>query len=146
MANQRDPNDSYQRNRTDDGFRNAASLDSELQPDPELAEGPASGGRIALFAVAVAVVLGAVFYGLNNTSNNPTGSNTAQTTPPNQSTAQTSPPVPPGVRDVTPHNNMAPGVTTGAAPAQPQQPPASAPTGADLNRAGNPPVDAPAAK
>ncbi len=41
--------------------------------DPELAEGPAIGGRIALFAVAVALVLGAVFYGLNNSSIIPAG-------------------------------------------------------------------------
>ena len=47
------------------------SLDNELQPDPELAEGPASGGKIAMFAVAIAVVLGAVFYGLNNSSGQP---------------------------------------------------------------------------
>jgi hypothetical protein len=142
MANQRSPNDPYEANRTDDEFRHAASLDSELQPDPEIAEGPASGGRIALFAIAIAVVLGAVFYGLNNTSINSSGPSTAQTTPANQSTAQTSPPpVPPGVRDVTPRNNITPGVTTGAAPAQPQQP-----AGADLNRPGNPPANAPAAK
>jgi hypothetical protein len=138
MANQSNPNDQYRPNRADDGVRNAASLDNELQPDLELAEGPASGGRIALFAVAIAVILGAVFYGLNNTSINSNATNTAQTTPANQNTAQTSPPVPPGVRDVTPHNNMQPGTTTGAAPERPQQPPAAAPTGADLNRSGNP--------
>jgi hypothetical protein len=123
MAYQTNPNDPYQPKPTDDEIRDAASRDRELQPDPELAEGPASGSRIALFAVAIAVVLGAVFYGLNSTSINSTGTNTAQTPPANQSTAQTSPPaVPPGVRDVTPRNNAAPGVTTGAAPAQPQQP------------------------
>jgi hypothetical protein len=123
MAYQTNRNDPYQPKPTDDEIRDAASLDRELQPDPELAEGPASGSRIALFAVAIAVVLGAVFYGLNNTSVNSTGTNTAQTPPANQSTAQTSAPtVPPGVRDVTPRNNAAPGVTTGAAPAQPQQP------------------------
>lgn len=133
MAYQRNPNDPYQPNQTDDEIRNTASLDSELQP--ELAEGPASGRRIALFAVAIAVILGAVFYGLNNTSINSTGTSTAQTTPANQSTAQTSPPaVPPGVRDVTPRNNMAPGVTTGAAPTQPQQP-AAAPAGASTTPA-----------
>jgi hypothetical protein len=141
MAYQRNPNDPYRPIRDGDEFRNAASLDRELQPDPELAEGPASGARIALLAAAIAVVLGAVFYGLNNTSINSTARNTAQTAQTNQNTAQTSPPS--GVRDVTPRNNMAPGVTTGAAPARPQQPP----TGADQNRSGNPPVDnAPAAK
>jgi hypothetical protein len=142
MANQTNPNDPYRQNHTDDEIRNAAALDNDLQPDYELAEGRASGGRIALFAVAIAIVLGAVFYGLNNTSINSTGSNTAQTTPANQNTAQTSaPPVPPGVRDVTPHNNTQPGVTTGASPAQPQQPAGAA------NRPANPPANnTPAAK
>ncbi len=59
------------------------SLDNEIQPDPELAEGPASGAKVAMFALAIAVVLGAVFYGLNNSSINQAG-----TTPPTQ-TAQT---------------------------------------------------------
>jgi hypothetical protein len=147
MAYQSNPNDPYRR--TDDEFRNPAAVDNELQPDPELAEGPTSGGRVALFAVAIAVVLGAVFYGLNNSSMNSTGTNSAQMTPANQNTAQTStPPVAPGVRDVTPRNNMQPGTTTGAAPARLQQPPASAPAGAELNRSGNPPTtdNAPAAK
>jgi hypothetical protein len=45
------------------------------------------------------------------------------------------------MRDVTPRANTAQGVTTGAAPANPQSPPTSAPTGQDLNRAGNPPAN-----
>ena len=76
-----------------------------MQPDPELAEGPASGAKIAMFAVAIAVVLGAVFYGLNNTSVNQAG-----TTPPSQ-TAQTqpaNPAAPPGMRDVTPQATTSP--------------------------------------
>ena len=65
----------------DDDVRDAAPLDNELQPDPELAEGPASGGRIALFAVGIAVILGAVFYGLNNSSiDQASTSSTAQNT------------------------------------------------------------------
>jgi len=69
MANERNPDDLYRpnrasSNRADDEYRRAARLDTELQPDPELAEGPASTGRIALFAIAVAVVLGVVFVGL----------------------------------------------------------------------------------
>ena len=39
-----------------------------------------------MFALAIAVVLGAVFYGLNNTSVNNAG-----TTPPSQTAQQTSP-------------------------------------------------------
>ncbi len=68
------PDDPYRANLTDDEIRRQArfnSLDNELQPDPELQEGPASGTKVAMFAVAVAVVLGALFYGLNNTSVQP---------------------------------------------------------------------------
>jgi hypothetical protein len=74
-----------------------------------------------MFALAIAVVLGAVFYGLNNTSVNQAG------TSPTTSTAQnTQPTAPPGMRDVTPRMNTEPGTTTGAAPARPA-PPAPAP-------------------
>ena len=66
-----DPDDPYRtKPRSDPTDDRAARLDNELQMDPELAEGPASGGRIAMFAVAIAVVLGAVFYGLNNRRSN----------------------------------------------------------------------------
>jgi hypothetical protein len=130
--------DPYRSNRADDEYRRAARLDNELQPDPELGEGPASSSKIAMFAIAVAVVLGVVFYGLNNTSINQAGtSSTAQNT-------QSSPPAaPPGMRDVTPRANTDQGTTTGAAPARPQQ--STAP--AQMNRSTNPPAsDAPASK
>jgi hypothetical protein len=84
-----------------------------------------------MFAVAIALVLGAVFYGMNNTSVNQAG-----TTPANQ-TAQTTPAnpaAPSGMRDVTPRANTEPGTTTGAAPARPT-PPASNPTGTEIDRA-----------
>ena len=117
------PNDPYRAPMTDEEIRRQArlnSLDNELQPDPELAEGPASGGKVAMFAIAIAVVLGALFYGLNNTSINQAGtepaSQTAQTTPAN-------PAAPPGMRDVTPKANTDAGMTTGAAPAKPATPP-----------------------
>jgi len=142
MAYERNPDDPYRTNRADDEFRRAQRLDSELQIDPELSEGPASTGKIAMFAVVVALVLGAVFYGLNNSTINRSGtSSTAQNTP-------SSPPAaPPGMRDVTPRaNNIDQGVTTGAAPARPQTPPASAPTGTDVNRSGNPPTGGAPAK
>jgi hypothetical protein len=122
MAYERNPNDPYQRDLADNEARRAARLDNELQPDVELAEGPASGGRIALFAVAIAIVLGAVFYGLNTSSTNVAEKSA---TPATQSTAQNNaskPPVAPGVRDVTPNSNTQPGTTTGAAPAKPAQP------------------------
>jgi hypothetical protein len=118
------PNDPYRAPMTDDEIRRQArlnSLDNELQADPELAEGPASGGKVAMFAIAIAIVLGAVFYGLNNTTINQAG-----TTPP-EKTAQTStnPAAPPGMRDVTPNRES--GMTTGASPARPAQPAAPAP-------------------
>ena len=126
MANQPNPNDPYRAGMTDDEIRHQArlnSLDNELQADPELAEGPASGAKVAMFALAIAVVLGAVFYGLNNTTvNNPTA--------------------PPGMRDVTPRGNNQPGTTTGAAPARPS--PASPST--DMNKTTPPADTAPASK
>ncbi|HXN70675.1 MAG TPA: hypothetical protein VN926_23830 [Bradyrhizobium sp.] len=128
MANERNPNDLYRPNPADDPYRTnrddelrrAARPDDEVLMDPELAEGPARGGRIAMFAIAIAVVLGAVFYGLNNSSVNHSGPSTAQ------NTTQSSPPAaPPGMRDVTPRANTDSGVTTGAAPARPAPPPAA---------------------
>ena len=140
MANERNPNDPYRSSLADEEINRQTRLDNELQADPELAEGPASSGRVAMFAIAIAVVLGAVFYGLNNSTINQAG------TSPATSTAQNSPP-PPAARDVTPRANTEPGTTTGAAPAAPQTPPASAPTGSEMNRSGNPPTDnAPASK
>src|SRR3954453_5345831 len=125
MAYQPNPNDPYRAGLSDEEIRHQArlnSLDNELQADPELAEGPASGAKVAMFAVAIALVMGALFYGLNNTTVNQAG-----TTPPNQ-TAQTqpaNPAAPPGMRDVTPRNNNQPGTTPGAAtnrPAAPAEP------------------------
>jgi hypothetical protein len=136
MANDPNPNDPYRSNLADEPYRRAARLDNELQVDPELAEGPASGARIAMFAIAIAVVLGAVFYGLNNSSINQAGTSSTA-----QNTTQSSPPAaPPGMRDVTPRANTDQGMTTGAAPAHPQAPPSSAPAGPDINRSGNPPT------
>jgi hypothetical protein len=103
----------------DDPYR----FEREAQIDPELAEGPPSGGKVAALAIAIAVVLGAVFYGLNNTSVNHAGTSSTA-----QNTQSSSPPAaPPGMRDVTPRANTDKGVTTGAAPAQPQTAPSPAP-------------------
>lgn len=76
MAYQPNPNDPYRAGLSEEEIRHQArlnSLDNELQPDPALAEGPPSGGKVAMFAVAIAVVLGALFYGLNNTTVNQAG-------------------------------------------------------------------------
>jgi hypothetical protein len=120
------PDDPYRSNPTDSDIRRQARLEGELQADPELAEGPARSGKIAMFAVAIAVVLGAVFYGLNSSTVNQAGTSSTSSTA--QNTPQTSPPTAPtGMRDVTPRTNAEPGTTTGAAPARPQAPPAPAP-------------------
>jgi len=139
MANEPNPNDPYRGNpnresnpaddpyRTrsrsgsrDDDTRRAVRLDNELQVDPELGEGPASGGRMALFAVGIAVILGVVFYGLNNSSINQASTSPVATPATTAQNAPTSPPAaPPGMRDVTPRNNSAPGTTTGAASPDP---------------------------
>jgi hypothetical protein len=132
MAYPRNPNDPYRPDMADDELRRTERMDRELQADPELSEGPASGGKVAMFAIAIALVLGAVFYGLNNSSMNPAGTGSTATAPATQSTAQNNPA--PAVRDVTPRSNTEPGMTTGAAPAQPAQPPKNAPTGTEVDR------------
>ena len=146
MANQPIPNDPYRAsepnraNLSDDEIRRQARLgsrDNELQADPELAEGPANGGKIAMFAVAIALVMGALFYGMNTTSVNQAG-----TSPSGQSAQTTPPTAPPGMRDLTPRANFEPGTTTGAVPARP-----ATPANPDMNKAASPPADsAPASK
>ena len=128
MAYQPNPNDPYRASLTDEELQRQArlnSLDNEIQPDPKLADGPATGSKVAMFAVAIALVMGALFYGLNNSSVNQAGttpaSQTAQTQP------ATPPAAPPGMRDVTPRSNTEPGTTTGAAPARPANPAPAAP-------------------
>lgn len=71
MAYQPNPNDPYRAGLTDEEIRQQArlsGLDTELPADPEMGERPASGAKVAMFAVAIALVMGALFYGLNNTS------------------------------------------------------------------------------
>ena len=143
MAYQPNPNDPYRAGLSEEEIRHQArlnSLDNELQADPTLAEGSPGGAKVAMFAVAIAVVLGALFYGLNNTTVNQAG-----TTPPNQ-TAQTqpaNPAAPPGMRDVTPRNNTQPGTTTGAAT---NRPAAAAEPSTDMNKTTPPASNAPASK
>ena len=135
MANERIPDDPYRTGLSDDNFSRQQRFESDMQADPELQEGPASSSKIALFAVGIAIVLGAVFYGLNNTS-----VKEAQTNPPAQTAQRTSPQAPSGMRDVTPGPNSQPGMTTGAAPSHPTAPQA-APQGTEIDRAANPPAN-----
>ncbi len=113
-----DPYDPYRPVGNEYDADREARLEREAQVDPELAEGPASGGKIALFALAVALILGAVFYGLNHSS-----VHEASTAPPAQ-TKQASP-------------NSQPGMTTGSATNHPT-PPQSSATGTEIDRAANP--------
>jgi hypothetical protein len=116
MGNERIPNDPYGSGLGERDY--SRHLDDEMRFDPDARE-PISGAKAAMFAVAIAVVLGALFYGLNNTS-----VQQAQKSPPAQTAAQSQPQsqpqsplqAPPGMRDVTPHANTSPGVTTGQAP------------------------------
>jgi len=125
MASQDKLNDPYDRNHLKDPTRtyiddrrSPAELDNDLQVDPEMAEGPASNTRIALFAVGIAVVLGLVFYALNTTSTTQQAS-----TVPAAPATRSAPASPPNA-------NTEPGTTTGTAPAKPQTPsPASTSTG-----------------
>jgi hypothetical protein len=143
MTNERIPNDPYRSGLSDDYYGRPQRFDNDMQIDPELREGPASSSKIALFAVGIAIVLGAVFYGLNNTS-----VKEAQTTPPAQTAQRTSPQAPAGMRDVTPGpnsqpgmtTNSQPGMTTGAAPSHPTAPQA-APKGPEIDRSANPPAN-----
>lgn len=143
MANDHVPNDPYRAGDPDAPYRTkprsdpaddrAARLDNELQMDPELAEGPAGRGRIALYAVGIAVVLGAVFYGLNNSSIKE--ASTTPATNPAATAQNTKPASPPAA---PPRANGQPGTTTGAASSTPN--PAPNPKAMDPKA---PPVPAP---
>ena len=115
-----DPYDPYRPASEYDADREAR-LEREAQFDPELAEGRASTARIMLLALAVALVLGAVFYSLNNSS-----VHQASTIAPAQ-TAQTKPMAP----------NSRPDMTTGSATKRPTLPQSSS-TGSEIDQADNP--------
>ncbi|ABD88928.1 hypothetical protein [Rhodopseudomonas palustris] len=94
MAEQQNsPNDPYRRDPAE--TERAMRLDQELQADTSVSGGRMSGGRIAAFAAAVVILVGALYYGMNVSSNDPT-------------TASQTAPAP----------NSSPGTTTGSAPTQ----------------------------
>jgi uncharacterized protein HemX len=114
------PNDPTRPTFSDDLDRQSRFNDP-LRFDPETAGTSGDGAKIGLVAIALALLMGAVFYGVShsnvNEAANPPSSQTAQ----NQSGAL--PQAPPGTRDVTPRRpNTDPGMTTGAAPSQPTPP------------------------
>jgi len=130
MANERIPNDLYPedpyRAPITDGEPRPQRFDTQLPPDPELAEGPSSTGKFAAYALGAAILLGAVFYGLNHSSSTDQAGN-----PPATQSAQT--------QRTAPANTTAPGMTTGAATNRPT-PPAAAPTGQDIDHSAPPPT------
>ena len=101
-------------------MRRRERMEGEFQADPELTEGPASRTRVALYAVAILAVLGALFYGLNAANNSSQTASNAPTSAVPSNMAQSSPQPP--VRNVTPGPNSSPGVTTGSAPSAPAAP------------------------
>lgn len=105
--------------------------DERLQADPELKEGPSSGSRIAIYGVAIAILLGAVFYGLSSQSPD---SNTAQTTQSKATDSRGN--ASSNIRDVTPNREQS--AASPAVPAQTVQPPQANPTGTQVDRSKGP--------
>lgn len=121
MANERIPDDPYRFGHDFGDDNRLSRLDRNDPLDRDFGPDPPSSGRVTLFAIGIAIVLGAIFYGLNTTS-----LKNAPNTPSTQS-AQSEPTSP-----------RAPlGMTTGAAPAQPAIPRATAPD----NMSRNPPAN-----
>jgi hypothetical protein len=107
----------------DDDITRGSGFNDPLRFDPDTAGRPADGARIGLVALALALLMGAVFYGISRSNVNEAGNTPTEQTAQNRQGAQ--PQAPPGLRDVTPRRpNTDPGITTGAAPNQPTQPPA----------------------
>ncbi len=134
QPNPQDPNDSMA------NPRDASRFDSDLQADPELREGRIGTGRIVVFAAVIALLFGAVFYGMNSTAVDPKTAPVATTVPdtplsPAAQEAQAKQGTP-AAADTGARTNAAPGVTTGAAPspAQPASPPSSQPSGSEIHR------------
>ena len=142
MADPREPGDQGRPSFSDDEQRLRASMANELPPRrpemevdddlygmhkrPSMAEGEASYGRIALYAVVALLVVSAVLYGMGHNG----GTMIAQRGP--GSVADNANPAPPPVRNVTPGPNSQSGTTTGAAPTNPapaSNPPSPAPAG-----------------
>ena len=132
IPDERFPNDPYMAGMSGKPPRTPQQLDADLQPDPEMTEGPSSTGRVAAFAVGIAILLAAVFYGLNNSS---TGNNQASNPPPTKS-AQTQPATP---TDNKAQMNKDSGVTTGAATNSPKAPPTQQ-SGSDMDQSAPPPT------
>jgi hypothetical protein len=115
------PNDPTRPGLSDSDLDRESRFNDPLRFDPETAGPSGDGAKIGLVAIALALLMGAVFYGLSHSNVNEAANTPASQTAQNQPGAL--PPAPPGMRDVTPRRpNTEPGTTTGAAPSQPTQP------------------------
>jgi hypothetical protein len=110
MAYRPNPNDPFITPPPGDDF--PRGTDPLMPSDRFDDSGPVSGTRVALYAVAVLALIGALFYGMSTATNTDSASNPQ----PNNMAAQRPATPPPAVRDVTPRPNTAPGTTTGSAP------------------------------
>jgi len=120
MPKEHIPNDPYGSGLRDDEFGRQSNFNDPLRFDPDTTGSSTNGAKIGLVAVALAVLIGAVVYGISRSNVDEAGN-----TPPAQTADRQSglPPAPPGMRDVTPRRpNTDPGMTTGAAPNPPTQP------------------------
>ena len=116
MAYRPNPNDPFITPPPADDY--PRTTDPMLSPDRFDDAGPVSGTRVALYAVAVLALIGALFYGMSTATNTDTASTTAP--PASNMTAQRPATPPPAVRDVTPPRpNTEPGTTTAAAHSTP---------------------------
>ena len=116
------PNDPTRPGFSDSDLDREQRFNDPLRFDPETAGSSGDGAKIGLVAIALALLMGAVFYGVSHSNVNEAANTPASQTAQNQPGAL--PPAPPGMRDVTPRRpNTDPGMTTGAAPSQPQTPP-----------------------
>ena len=123
-----------------DPLHDASSFDSDLQADPELREGRIGTGRIVAVAAGIALLFGAVFYGMNSKAIDPKTAPVATTVPdtplsPAAQEAQAKQGTP-AASDPGARVNGQAGVTTGAAPspAQAASPPSSQPSGSEIHR------------
>jgi hypothetical protein len=106
MALERNPNDPLKDPAAND-LRRSPRLDQELPTDSAMADSSISGGKIAAAVVAIVVLVGAIYYGMNMSST----TTATQTSPASPTSTQTANPA---VRDITPNRDA--GTTTGSAP------------------------------
>lgn len=112
MAHRPNPNDPFITPPPGDEYPRSTD---PIPGDRYVDDGPVSGTRVALYAVAVLALVGALFYGMSTATNNDQASNP----PPSNMAERPATAPPPAVRDVTPRQNTQPGTTTGSSPSQP---------------------------